>query len=172
MKEVLFSGPSAIFIQGIRVLRLVAREPDHAFYEVIGFENMLFIMDYRDSGLRAIDDILHDDQLNEFADKFNVPAFTVIEQSDQGQIFVSLYETFLEQMDYMVWIAVGLEEQIPNYDYMIEQTVPVDDDHFALFALYRRPPIHHSSSKSLSSRNSQYSSSSSIKATPTSLESY
>ena len=174
MNQILFSQPSAVTIQGPRVLQYIDRRSDSAAYEVIGFEGAVALIDYRDVGLQAIDQLLHSGELNEFAPGFNSPAHVLMEEDSEGHLRIELHDTDVAEPTYMLWIVVGLGDQMPVYDYLIEHLVPLDDGRFALVALYKRPqPSYSSSSRnksssSSSSRDSRSNSSSVMRVTPTS----
>lgn len=148
MRHLLFSGPSAITIQGARVLRFINQQSSFAQYEVIGFDGSILIRDYRSVGLKALNYMLETNQLKQFAYQFNKPSNLVIEEGNSGTLYVTLCETLISQPEHMLWIVSGLPNYLPNYDYVIDHIVPMEDDSFSLFALYRINPFHHSSSSS------------------------
>lgn len=140
MEQVLFSYPSHVQIQGEEVLRFVSADTQVATYELVGFENFpIIIEDYRSFGLDAIHTLLQDGQLYDFAPRFNQPSHVLILQEEDGLVRVELTETEFRNPPYMLWIAIGLTEDIPNYQYKLCEAQPCGDDEQALFAVYKRP---------------------------------
>lgn len=140
MNQLLFSAPSHIQIQGEQVLRFVSVNAQVAIYELVGFENFPIIFeDYRSFGLDAIQTFLMDGQLYNFPLRFNQPSQVVISQDENGLVHVELTETEYHNPPYMLWIAIGLAEAIPVYQYQLCETRPYGDDKQALFSVYKRP---------------------------------
>ena len=139
MSDVIFIGPAQIEIQGDRVLRLMAPTNGYAEYQTIGFDApIVLVRDYRPVGLRALDEVLETGDVDRFAPQFNAPAHVTISTPDSSQILIELRQTDDRGLAHMLWIAIGIEEYVPVYDYVFEHIVPLDDERFALLALYRR----------------------------------
>lgn len=172
MDRILFSQPSFVTIQGPRVLEYLSRQQDSVTYNVIGFDGTVYLIDYRHAGLKAIDRLLFSGNLDDFAPEFNSPAHVVIEETTHGYLKVELHESNVNEPQYMLWIVVGLEDEMPVYDYLVEHLIPLADGRFALVALYKRPLSNYSSSSSSSSsissslRDSSNSSSSVMSVSP------
>lgn len=135
----IFSNTAQIEIQGDRVLRFVEVNHGQAEYQVIGFDDpVITVHDHRRAGLRAITQLLDTGDLNDFAPRFNVPAHVTISDQDPSHILIELHETNDPAPAHMLWIAIGIKDCIPVYDYVFEQLVPLDSKGFAFLALYQR----------------------------------
>jgi hypothetical protein len=135
----IFSNTAQVEIQGDRVLRLQGVNHGQAEYQVIGFDDpVVTIRDHRRAGLRAITQLLDTGNLYDFAPRFNIPAHVTISAQDSSHILVELCETNDPAPAHMLWIAVGIKDYIPVYDYVFERIVPLEDDSFSFLALYRR----------------------------------
>ena len=136
----LFSGPSHVDIQGERVLRFEEINQGFAQYSLIGYENgkQVKIIDYRDFGLKAMQSLLETGVLEDFAPKFNHPANTTIVKTGDG-LRIELRDTDVENPPYMLWISIGIDEEIiPDYEFLIREMQPYSDN-VALLSLYKRP---------------------------------
>lgn len=141
MENILLYGTASVTIQGPRVLRFLSRERDHAVYDVIGFEEKVFVYDYRSQGLEAIQRLLETDDCEQFAYKFNTPAYVVIEQQSEDRLVITLQDTYATQPPNMLWIAIGLKGNLPLYDYLFDYVIPFDHNSLAVIALYKRPAV-------------------------------
>lgn len=139
MKE-LFSGAAQVSIQGERVLRLLNFTGNQAKYEVIGFENMpVILVDSRRTGLLAVQELLETGDLYAFAPKFSHPALVHILQDGPGQVQIELSDTD-QPPAHMLWIAIGLDDLLPVYDYIYENIVPLyPGAGYAFISLYQLP---------------------------------
>ena len=135
----LFSNTAQIEIQGDRVLRFIEVNHEQAEYQVIGFDApVITVRDHRRVGLRAITQLLDTGNLSDFAPRFNVPAYVTISDQDSSHILIELCETNDPAPAHMLWIAIGIKDCIPVYDYVFEQLVPLGSKGFAFLALYQR----------------------------------
>jgi hypothetical protein len=138
-----FNGSAHVELQGERALTYLSREQNYAEYQVNGFdEPAILLRDYRPDGLAALDEILTTGKLETFAPKFNSPAQVLIQDQDSGDVLIELFETSVPDPDYRLWIAIGIRDHIPVYDYVLDFLVPWEDDNFAFLALYRRHTHH------------------------------
>ncbi len=151
MNRLVFSGESAVFIQGPRVLRLLRQDSESALFEVIGFENVVKIIDHRVDSLLALNTATMTGNVEDYFRVFNRPARLNVEEENSSTILISLTETDVQAPEYMLWIVNGLDGSIPVYDYVIQSHSFVDNKVNGLVALYRRPKSVYSSSKSPSS---------------------
>jgi hypothetical protein len=134
----IFSNTARVEIQGDPVLRFVDANDGQAEYQVIGFDDpVITVRDRRRASLRAIAQLLDTGDLYGFAPQFNVPAHVTISVQDPSHILVELCETSDPAPAHMLWIAVGIRDYIPVYDYVFERIVPLEDDGFSFLALYR-----------------------------------
>lgn len=134
----IFEGLAQVAIQGERVLRFVDYSKNQATYEVIGFENQkVTLIDYRPKGLLAIQSLLENGDLYIFAPIFNHPAMVKIKQDETEEVFIELTETE-DCPSYVLWIAIGLGNTIPIYNYVYENIVPLKEENkFGLIAVYQ-----------------------------------
>lgn len=146
MSDCIFSGVAQVTIQGERVLTFLdfkkKKEEKYAEYNVIGFGDQIVIEDYRQSCLQALTQVLETGDKSSFAPQFNVPAFVTIETGPQGTFLIQLREPQEEviSLDHRLWIAVGIEDSIPVYQYVFQQIAPLKDDRYAFLSLYQREP--------------------------------
>lgn len=140
MEKIYFSGPSHVQIQGDQVLRFISLENEFASYQLIGFEeNPVTIVDYRSFGINAIKTLIFDERLYDFAPKFNKPSYVTIVESINGELLIKLQETAELNPPFMLWIAIGMEEDPPNYSYLFREIVPYHQNKLAVLSLYKRP---------------------------------
>jgi hypothetical protein len=155
--EQIFSGPAQVSIQGDRALRFLNFTGKEARYSVIGFEDSpVTINDSRAKGLLAIQELMETERTEDFAPKFNHPAWVEISQDETGSTWIELSDTE-ESPTSMLWIVVGLGNLMPVYDYLYEQLAPLpEEDKYALIAVYQLPTPQRSmlSSMDLSSASS------------------
>lgn len=129
-----FSGTVLVEAQGPRVMTLVARHPDHAEYEVIGFHGTVVIRDFRRAALASLDLYAAGDKATDFAGTFSqLAAAEMLVCHDR--IHVDLYEPTHEVPSHMLWIAVGLESELPVLDYIVVKFERYQDDALAIVAL-------------------------------------
>jgi hypothetical protein len=135
MSKLLFSGSIIITIQGERVLTLQKRHHNYAEYTLAEFDDQIVIYDYRDSGLKAIDHVLTTNNTSYFPNKFNGTAhLTMFDLTDNEPMIIELRDSF-QATTHLLWIAVGLDKQVPIYEYDVGLVQQMDDCHIALLAL-------------------------------------
>jgi hypothetical protein len=134
----LFSGSTQVSIQGERALRFIDFTGNQAKYEIIGFEDSpVVLIDYRANGLLAIQSLLETGDLYGFAPKFNHPAMVNVTQDEMGKVVIELTDT-KDFPNCVLWIAIGLGDLIPVYDYVYENIVPLKEEgKFSLIAIYQ-----------------------------------
>ncbi len=126
-----------VAIQGERVLRFIEFTGKSAIYEVIGFNNpTITIVDYRAEGLLAIQSLLETGELMAFAPRFNKPAMVNISLKGNKNLIIELNEINEGYPDCVLWIAVGIDDSIPVFDYIFENIAPLDDCKYAFLAVY------------------------------------
>ena len=131
-----FSGTVRVEAQGPRVMTLAARHCDHAEYLVIGFHGTVTIHDFRPAALAALDAFAEDSVATDFAEAFSQPATADLTVQDVC-IIIRLYDLVQEDPDYLLWIAVGLENELPVLDYVVAKFEPLQADSLAIVALCR-----------------------------------
>ena len=162
MTEMIFSGPIMVEVQGSRALRLREQHQDFIEYSVLGFEDQVIIYDFRQYGLKAIDEILDSNKTKSFPGVFNNPAhLTMYDLEDSEPMIIELRDTN-QQVSHLLWIAIGLEQEIPIYEYDVGLVQWIDDSRVALLMLLdiEHNEINlpaHSTSSSSQSRSSSIS---------------
>jgi hypothetical protein len=140
MKEdELCSVAAMVTIQGPRVLRLLNCQEDCVLLDVIGFEERVIIEDFRQNSLEAAYELEHGKTSQTFTDEFMAPAQVTIEQHSAESVNIILQDTIIVEPEYMLWIAVGLEDDLPLYDYLFEYIAPLTQNALIVVSLYRRP---------------------------------
>ena len=91
--------------------------------------------------------------MHNFAPVFNTPALITLQEGDDGAILIELNEPNESQPDKMLWIAIGIQESIPVYEYRFERIAPLTDDTFAFIALFEIPNLKEQFSVGLASHN-------------------
>lgn len=135
----IFSGLVQVAIQGERVLRFIDLTEDQAIYEIIGFDDPnVTIIDHRLKALLAIQSLLQTGNLNAFAPIFNKPAVANITQDEMGKLVIELSETSETHPNSILWVAIGIGDSIPVFDYIYEDIRPLDEEKYALLAIYQR----------------------------------
>lgn len=143
-----------IAIQGDMVLSFINCTQERAIYEVIGFdEPKIVIIDYRPHCINAIRRSLRTGDLNNFAPIFNTSAQITLQEEDDGSILIELSKPNNNQPDKMLWIAIGIQDSIPVYEYLFERIASLADDTFAFIALFEIPNLNERSSLALTSHN-------------------
>jgi hypothetical protein len=142
MKSLMFQGTVQVELQGESALKFIARLDDHAEYQVIGYEDKNIILyDYREASLQALDNVLRTGQYELFAVNFNHPAEANIWEIDFKRLEIYLYDTDNITPSSMLWIAIGIENAIPVYDYLFYELTPINKEQYAFLSLYRRPRV-------------------------------
>ena len=146
MSDALFSGIAAVEIQGPRVLEFVSLTNNQAEFDIIGITNpKIRVIDTRPAVRRKMKEILATDKVEELAYHFNRPARVTILHPSCGQIVVRLEKTRSKKPDHMLWVAIGIGDDIPLYEYQRVEMQELEDHQYALFAIYKRPqPIEES----------------------------
>ena len=143
MKDPIFTGTAAVEIQGPRVLEFVSINRKQAEFDVIGITDpKVRVIDERPAVKRSMRSILKTGKVEEFADCFNMPARVTLLPEETGQITVKLRTTRAKKPPrHMLWIAIGIGEKIPMYEYKKVEIQKMKNKKYALFSLYRRPQL-------------------------------
>jgi hypothetical protein len=133
-----FSISAYVAIQGKRVLRFIDFAENQVVYEIIGFtDRIVRLVDRRASGLRAISELQNTGNPVAFAPMFNGPALvTIIQDEQHDEIQIELSEPSESTLEHILWIAIGIGDLIPVYNYIYEHIEPLDENHYALIAVY------------------------------------
>lgn len=140
MSEITFSGTAQIEIQGPRVLQFLTLNKTQAEFEMIGMdEPKIKFIDSRPAVCRKMKEILKTEKTEELAEYFNRPARITIHPAESGQIVVKLEKTRAKTPRHMLWVAVGMEDDVPFYDFKSFEMREISENRYALFSLYKRP---------------------------------
>jgi hypothetical protein len=140
MSENPFSGVARIELQGESALRFLKVLPDRAEYQIIGLKSpVVKVLDYRPIGLKAIRRVLKGGDSKDFPLQFNTPAQVTMHTYKPSKRQIELHETDEEMPAYTLWIAIGIKDYIPVFDYVLKQIEPMADDKFAFLSIYQRP---------------------------------
>lgn len=135
MAKLIFSGSIKVEVQGSRALRLRERHLDCVEYSVIGFDDQVIIYDFREAGLRAIDEILSSGNASDFPEAINRLAYlTMYDLEDNEPMIIELRDGSLP-VTHLLWIASGLEQEIPIYEYDVGLMQQIDEYRFAILML-------------------------------------
>lgn len=144
MKKRIFTGDVQVEIQGHRVLRLSHQSPSYAEYEVIGFEGQIFLRDFRPSALDALDYLVKTNDERFIADALSQPAYALIWSDESDRILIELKDSDQEAPTFFLWVAVGLVDEIPAYDYQLEFYNFFDEHTFAFVSVFHITKTSHS----------------------------
>jgi hypothetical protein len=140
MNDSIFSGTAQVEIQGPRVLEFVSINEKQAEFEVIGISGpKIKLIDSRPAVRRKMEEILKTEKVEQLADCFNRPARVTILPPESGEMIVRLEKTRAKKPRHMLWVAVGIGEEIPFYEYKRIDIQQLTDKTFSLFSLYKRP---------------------------------
>lgn len=143
MNETIFSDAANIELQGEEALQLLELDFQHAFYRVLGFEQMrVFIADHRPESVDAVREAVDKGNSGDFAQRFSSTAFVIITHSDNSSIMIDLYETSEQIHDCMLWIAVGMPGSLPIYNYYYYHYEQIAQDLYAFLSIYSTEADH------------------------------
>ena len=140
MDEKIFSGTAQVEIQGQRALRFIELTGDEAKFEIIGLsEPKIQVIDRRPAVRKSMAEILKTGKVEELIQYFNAPAYVTIYNSKNYKMTINLEKTRAKKPRHMLWVAIGIEDNIPCYSFLNLQIERYDDHKYALFSLYKRP---------------------------------
>lgn len=143
-----------IAVQGDEALFFIDSSSNKAIYEVIGFdEPKIIIIDYREKGINAINSLLKTNNARDFAPVFNTPALVTLQEEEDGSMLIELNEPLNDPIEKMLWIAIGIQDSIPIYEYFFERIAPLSDNTFAFIALFEIPNLEHQFFETLTFHN-------------------
>jgi hypothetical protein len=143
-KEPTFKGTAAVELQGPRgALKFVSVNRKQAEFDVIGISNpKIRVIDYRPAVKRSMRSIKKTGRVEELVDYFNQPACVTLMPEINGQITVKLKKSRAKNPPrHMLWIAIGIGEKIPVYEYKRIELQRMKNKRYALFSLYKRPKL-------------------------------
>ncbi len=128
---------AAIEIQGESVLEYTGMDAESVKYRVLGFDSRkVWIADFRSQAKNAIQAYLDTGDLQSFHRFFNSSAKVVVERSPEAEVQLSLYDSPDLRPEAVLWIAIGIDNWLPNYDYQLTYLEPIDELHSALLCIY------------------------------------
>jgi hypothetical protein len=136
MSKIVFSGLVNIYMQGPRVLKILDVSPDAIKCDLIGFDDQVKIFDFRSQSLQTISQVMQSGDGSSFTQVFVQPAYAVIELFSSKRFQIMLYDTPKREPEHMLWLAVGLEDNFPVYDYLFCRISPYRDNEFAIIACF------------------------------------
>jgi hypothetical protein len=143
MNGSIISFPAAVEIQGDQVLKFIAMDQQKAEFDLIGLTDpKIHIEDSRPNVRETMLTILDNGKVELLTDEFNKPARVTILPVENGRITLRLDETNDSNPRHMLWMAAGIEPEIPIYDYMNLEINPVANNKIALFSIFRRHGSH------------------------------
>ena len=135
-----FSVTAQVEIQGPRVFKFLALNDTQAEFQVIGLSDpKIRVVDTRPKIRETMQDILQTKKVETLAGYFNTPARVTILPTEDGEMVVRLDKTRAKNPRHMLWVAIGIGEDIPIYQYKKVEIQRMRDKNYALFSLYRRP---------------------------------
>lgn len=138
MVNMIFRESVHVELQGEQALTYIPQDDQVAKYRINGFEEpLVHIHDYRRIPLNALEQALKTGNLLSFSPIFNSPALMLIKPQETAELVIELHESDISDPDLRLWIAIGIRETIPVYDYLWNLIAPWGDDAFAFLALYR-----------------------------------
>lgn len=139
MHDFVFTGTAQVEIQGPRVLEFVALQDKQVEFKVIGLTNpTIKLLDSRPAVRRKMKEILKTEKVEELAEYFNRPARITILPPESGQQVVLLQKTRAKKPHHMLWVAIGVGDDIPFYDFKVFDMQEMTESSYALFSLYKR----------------------------------
>ena len=140
MKTPIFSGTTAVEMQGSSVLEFISLNEDQVEFKVIGISDpQIKIIDQRPKVKRSMQSILKTGNVKEVVDYLNEPARITVLPEERGEVTVKLEKTRAQKPRHMLWIAIGIGDDIPYYDYKKLEIQQMKNKRYALFSLYKRP---------------------------------
>ncbi len=134
-----FDAPALITLEGNVAFRFVHKEQERATYLVAGFESgdkLVHVIDYRQAGLHAIDCVIETGNDALFAKEFSAPAWVTITESENG-VEIKLLDLDSDiDPELMLWIATGIEEPIPDYEYLFLLIEPFWENSYSLVSIF------------------------------------
>jgi hypothetical protein len=142
MNKVVLSVTAQVEIQGEHVFEFISLDKNQAEFEVIGITTpVIRVIDRRFGVRHKMREILETGKVEQLADYFNRPARVTILPPETGQMVVQLEKTRAKKPRHMLWVAIGIGEDIPMYDYKKVEIQQMEGGNYALFSLYKRPRL-------------------------------
>lgn len=143
MSRIIFSGITDVELQGEEVLQVVETNSDFIVFRLIGFSTPIVeIRDYREKSRVALDYALKTGDLKKFPYQFCVASNIIFLEKSNGDIEITMYEPEqINSQSHMLWIAIGIENQVPVYNYLYYLIDQLPSGLNAFLSIYERPTL-------------------------------
>jgi len=139
----LFEGTVQVEVQGNKALICKDIDVSIVTLEVIGFEApKILLIDQRDGVSQALENYFENGDPTHFLYLFNSPADISVDENDDQDIVVKLLPPSSNDLLYTMWVAVGVEDHIPAYDYLHWQITPKSDLPHAIWSIYANEQVY------------------------------
>jgi hypothetical protein len=133
----LYFGRVNVYLYGEKALMFLEGNTVIPTFQVNGFSDpSIFIEDNRQGIPQAVEAYFSTRSPEEFYPLFNRPATAIINQCENGNIIIQLTDAEDEEITDYLWIAVGITDEIPAYDYLLWKIVSQDSGKYAIFAIF------------------------------------
>jgi len=137
MMNHIFEGTVQVDVQGSKALICKDIQQSTVILEIVGFEApKVLLIDQRDGIRQALEDYFENGDPANFLDLFNAPADISVDENEDQDLVVKLLPPSSNQIIYTMWVAVGIEDHIPAYDYLHWQITPKSDLPHAIWSIY------------------------------------
>ena len=120
MDDIIFSGTTYVDIHGKQMLQLLANEPDHAAYDLVGFDGAVQLVDYRHT---------HQNMMN------HTSADLTIRMTETAVLQFVLQDPPNKKPRHRLWMATGDQQTTPGADHLFMQIAQLDQNQYAYLAL-------------------------------------
>ena len=120
MDDIIFSGTTLVDIHEKHMLQLLSQQPDHAAYDLIGFDGAVQLVDYRHA---------HHDLQN------HTTANLTIRMTETAVLQIVLQDTTRRQPRHRLWLATGDKETTPGTEHLFMQIAHLGQNEYAYLAL-------------------------------------
>jgi hypothetical protein len=153
MDKSIFNGVSFIEIQGEKALNFINSGDNITHYELVGFLNpKISIYDHRPDSVKALKSYLMDLNPGKFLEAFCVLSHLIIREIPDGSLRIDLYPTNSSHSEYMLWVVIGIQNEVPVYPYLFAEFQEMEIHKFAFLSVYQRVllPIYYEEDSVLS----------------------
>jgi hypothetical protein len=140
MEVINFAGPVTILLESDPPYDALSfdasKEGERPFIEFqqIGIEGVLLV-DHRAESVQAFKQAVLAQDFSEMVHTLNRNAQVEATQDENGQITVHLYDTS-ETPLHILLVKVGLQMEIPGFDYILLKFTEIEPDVYSLFGIY------------------------------------
>lgn len=120
MDDIIFSGTTQVDIHGQQMLQLLSQAPDHASYDLLGFDGAVQLFDYRHT---------HSKMMNQVA------ANLTIRMTETAVLQFVLQDPPNNSPRHRLWMATGDKETTPGAEHLFMQIAQLGQNQYAYLAL-------------------------------------